>query len=519
MSNNSTGLQLQFQFLGSRRIRHARFYLEKYYVKFSGAEPSNIVGLYHLTVDEHNRAVLRVDARANPASYTAKYFSDNASNQQSLFYPNSTEADFVFFGHLEFRYNVPGDTHQNPVHSIRDLYLQGHSQPNQLFQVNIGGPRCYYIGDNNENSVNHDSSKENFQLAAYDIGDREFILKTQDDTIFISTPNDKINLARWMGSIHDDVKLNSIILPGSHDSGMSILRYCTLGATRANTQTQSLNIYEQLMQGTRYFDIRIDDYGFEELITYHRAIFGLGCSGESLQSIVKGLNDFFGNDGIHEAVIIAFSFRGNSHNAMVKTQHYLDEYLGNRYMFKSDLSDLPVTLSQLSLRDVRRKVICTYNLVNDDDTTTKDITNFRWDPYPNKGIAADSLKKSLQVYDKYSDTDDYVKMSLDQINKCIQSGGLNKNYLFLLSWTLTQRPLYSSIRDLASIAHKNLASAMDDLYALAAGNNSEPSSKLPNIIYIDYVDHYHNYYIIMMNQWYLEYTINKPEAISTQQQL
>lgn len=45
-------------------------------------------------------------------------------------------------------------------------------------------------------------------------------------------------------------------MPGSHDAGMSSFKSGTVGAHFANTQTQYLDIYQQLMAGSRFFDLR-----------------------------------------------------------------------------------------------------------------------------------------------------------------------------------------------------------------------------------------------------------------------
>ena len=50
--------------------------------------------------------------------------------------------------------------------------------------------------------------------------------------------------------------LKHITMPGSHDAGMSTFKPGTIGANYANTQTQYFNFYDQLMVGSRYFDLR-----------------------------------------------------------------------------------------------------------------------------------------------------------------------------------------------------------------------------------------------------------------------
>lgn len=63
----------------------------------------------------------------------------------------------------------------------------------------------------------------------------------------------------WMSAVLDVIgerKLKQICMPGSHDAGMDRLNGQTAGVTRQNTQTQRLNIGDQLRMGSRFFDFR-----------------------------------------------------------------------------------------------------------------------------------------------------------------------------------------------------------------------------------------------------------------------
>jgi hypothetical protein len=55
-----------------------------------------------------------------------------------------------------------------------------------------------------------------------------------------------------------DRPLKHIIMPGTHDSGMSTISgHLLSGGSVPNTQTQALNIYDQLRVEARWFDLRI----------------------------------------------------------------------------------------------------------------------------------------------------------------------------------------------------------------------------------------------------------------------
>ncbi|OUM57080.1 Non-catalytic module family DOC2, partial [Piromyces sp. E2] len=57
----------------------------------------------------------------------------------------------------------------------------------------------------------------------------------------------------WMNYVDDNLKINQVIIPGTHDSGT-----CNVNIFEAEwTRTQSLNIKEQLENGIRYLDIRL----------------------------------------------------------------------------------------------------------------------------------------------------------------------------------------------------------------------------------------------------------------------
>lgn len=91
-------------------------------------------------------------------------------------------------------------------------------------------------------------------------------------------------LANWMQFIPDSNTLNQIMLIGSHDAGMSYEQdsqnsYSTYGPDA--TLTQQYKIYNQMLYGTRYFDIRPGTQPDDE----HRKKFDIPGVGE----IVTGL--------------------------------------------------------------------------------------------------------------------------------------------------------------------------------------------------------------------------------------
>lgn len=53
-------------------------------------------------------------------------------------------------------------------------------------------------------------------------------------------------------------RLTDMVMPGTHDSALSKLTTAILsGAADSNTQTQLLNVHDQLRVGARWFDLRV----------------------------------------------------------------------------------------------------------------------------------------------------------------------------------------------------------------------------------------------------------------------
>lgn len=71
--------------------------------------------------------------------------------------------------------------------------------------------------------------------------------------------------SRWMSKLEDDRALNTLAIPGTHDSGALYSMADLFG------KCQSLSIAEQLQVGVRFFDIRLRLVG-DELKIYHNIV-------------------------------------------------------------------------------------------------------------------------------------------------------------------------------------------------------------------------------------------------------
>ena len=111
----------------------------------------------------------------------------------------------------------------------------------------------------------------------------------------VASPKPEIKTESWM---HDLIKLYSsknislidIMMPGAHDAGLYELNNCTFGANYCNTETQLLNVGDQLKQGIRVFDVR-PSYESNNFYTEHSTgCGGLGCKGAKLSTIYNDIN-------------------------------------------------------------------------------------------------------------------------------------------------------------------------------------------------------------------------------------
>ena len=77
----------------------------------------------------------------------------------------------------------------------------------------------------------------------------------------VSSKPTKIS-ADWMKELEDEISLDTVILPGTHDSATAYVQLPYF------MRCQSLTIEEQLEVGFRYLDIRLNEEN-EKLYFYH----------------------------------------------------------------------------------------------------------------------------------------------------------------------------------------------------------------------------------------------------------
>ncbi|KAF2828377.1 PLC-like phosphodiesterase [Ophiobolus disseminans] len=336
-------------------------------------------------------------------------------------------------------------------------------------------------------SLNGMSTQQSPQGSQVDLGFRHdaavnWILSTDEAGKWWSNSGTYTDwMQQSMGSLANRT-LKHICMPGSHDAGMGpVFRPGTIGSHFANTQTQYLDFYAQLMAGSRFFDLRPVISGGQWVSGHYSAVgdIWLGGNGQSIADIVRQVNDF--TSRYQELVIINLSHTldtDNDYKALTQSQwnSLFDALKGlnNRYTV-SNPSSTDFSSSKLSdfITD-RASVFTIAQLPN----------GINLGDYANQGFYTSA---NFPFYDSYSNTNNRATMKNDQLAKLaanrniVADPALRKDKFHILSWTMTQQP--EDVLNFDRAIMNMAAEAFDDLVS-EAWNAFTPLS-FPNVLYVD----------------------------------
>ena len=173
----------------------------------------------------------------------------------------------------------------------------------------------------------------------------------------------------WMSNIKDDINVNEIVMPGSHDAGS--YKMVWLG------ETQNFNIEQQLEMGVRYFDLRVNKMD-EEYVIFHSII-----NGVEFLPILESIKNFIIENPTETLLLDFQHFEGGSQNDVYQ---FITEYLYDNNLVvinDTNLSDLEF-ISNLKMKDARGKCIIFWGdrsndlsnyifLRNNDECTTNNM--------------------------------------------------------------------------------------------------------------------------------------------------
>jgi hypothetical protein len=287
-----------------------------------------------------------------------------------------------------------------------------------------------------------------------------------------------------MGSLANRT-LKHICMPGSHDAGMSTFTGGAGGASYINTQAQYLDFAQQLMAGSRYFDLRPVLSGGQWVSGHYTVLktefgnFGLGGNGQSLADIIQQVNDF--TSKYNELVIINLSHTLDTDNRYVDlTQAQWNELFDTL----KGINDR-FTVKNPGTTDFSNKVLGDF-ITNRASVfiVARLPSGISLGDYANQGFYSDV---HFPLSDYYSDTNDRTTMKADQFRKLrddrnvVADAATRRDTFHVLSWTLTQQAEDVLLYDKAIL---NMgAAAFDDLVS-EAWNQFTPQS-FPNVLYVD----------------------------------
>lgn len=278
-----------------------------------------------------------------------------------------------------------------------------------------------------------------------------------------------VDRSRWMEKLFDSLKdkyLWEITLPGSHDTGAYNMvdkrtpcgtapSWLPAKVVKLFAQTHTLNMKGQLENGARFFDLRSYADQDGNLYTYHDLI------GDSFENILDAVQQFL-SIASKELIILKISsfcnFKDENHKQLIRL---IQEKIGG-YLYHT-----PHTIFRTLFSDIvfeGPKVVVWY------DTGSKNLK------LPN------SFYSKLNIYDQYSNRDDYPDMRRDQLQKMKEHSG-SENQLFLLSWTLTFKDFCSIEKGIT--LHKITKKANCNLGNFLA---NEAKGYQINIVYVDFLE-------------------------------
>lgn len=253
------------------------------------------------------------------------------------------------------------------------------------------------------------------------------------------------NWMRDMQTMFYQKTLKDIVLPGAHDAAMSKLTKNLGGANANNAITQHLSIYDMLMHGIRYFDLRAATYDNKTFYAIHASPFNtkttlgtldFGALGPSMDEILNDVKKFASTHP-RELIILSFGHYYYLVDVPMTTADDSNKFDKNAFAsyVQNILRDWMITTDRILDRNIFDDMgfgNVYGNIIARFDGVTSN---------PNSGIYSwDDVK----ISDNYAGTNDVGKMVKDQLDK-MNDPKNHDGQLFLLSWTLTQSNLQAGI--------------------------------------------------------------------------
>jgi hypothetical protein len=401
--------------------------------------------------------------------------------------------------------------------------------------------RLFYIwkGNKKDNQIYYAAADEQSRLAdehflpAYfktsvavsvcNVDTKKFIMAFvgEDQKLYLSYFTN-YNPAHWMEDTlfpaKGNLTLKDIVIPGSHDAGMSALN--GTGGTQSgsinpcNTLTQKQNIGKQLNAGIRMFDLRVGSFK-NSIYTKHSSSDCMaeamgGGYGEQFKDILDSVKTFLDRNR-KEFIILTFSHFCQKEAPASHVADTIIKVLGKERIFNNQSK----SIDQIKLNELAGKVIVTFEQYASPDKLI------------DSNSMTDKAKTFLNFRRAYAATNQIAKLlTREELFFNLMKDGTNKNDLIRLDWQLTQSsdeaalicndfqddkvdPVISgvmlltnvikknqSIIDLAKFGNKHLPTKVNEWIGSGVINKNNK----PNILYVDVAGAWITDYCIELNK-------------------
>ena len=256
------------------------------------------------------------------------------------------------------------------------------------------------------------------------------------------------NSVGWMAALPDDMPINEVVLPGTHDSSTQFVHLGFLA------KCQALSVREQLEAGYRYFDLRMEVAPQETKMKH--GFLDCQVSGWPWSKSLTLDDVFFGQVRefltIYESEFIVFSVKmEHGDGSIADLQHRIRGTLGSEYMLLTD--KIP------TVGEARGKIVVMRRYEDEGGRAHAGGIPFIWQDQGNRdntSLAAESYDQGsymLTVQDRYKyDSDDTWKAFTDTLAYAQAAGSAGKpeivvNFLSTNGNTTYGHP-YAYARDL-----------------------------------------------------------------------
>ncbi|MBB6498589.1 hypothetical protein [Pedobacter cryoconitis] len=246
-----------------------------------------------------------------------------------------------------------------------------------------------------------------------------------------------LDFSHWQGDLFSTVKgyhtLKDIVLPGSHDAGMSVLT-ATGGSQKGtinqcNTLTQTLNIARQLQSGIRMFDLRVGVLK-DTLYLKHSSSDCMedaigGGYGEMLEPVLLATKAFLEKNKT-EFLIFSLSHFCPKEIAVAKLAEKMTALLGKEHVYLPGRK----RIGDIKIEELRGKVLLAF------ETPQFEAPGIMFNT-----MVSGSSDASLNFQRAYAATNNLKKLILVQASffTALKSQQ-NANDLIRVDWQLTQSP-------------------------------------------------------------------------------